>query len=99
MTCKNEAGAAVQPAAERAEEIFGRYPDISEEERRELLLFLKEGRHLDIGLVTGNPEIKDQVAAFRQDHHRALRLGFGEGAAFVILLTALLGGLFWLLAG
>ena len=98
MTETIETGAAARSPAERAEDIFRRYPDISAEEVQEALTFLKEGRHLDIGLVAGNPDISEQLAAFRHEYRQALRLGVGEAMIFALLISGLLGVLLWLLA-
>ena len=57
------------PAA-RAADIFRRYPAISPDEEREALTFLKKGRHLDVGLVTGNPDVEaDQSLLVRMGMH------------------------------
>jgi hypothetical protein len=91
-------GTLVPSTAARAEDIFRRYPHISAEETKEAVIFLKKGRHLDIGLVTGLPELKANIDAFRHEHRRALGVGMVEMAVFTLIFLALLGGMVWLLA-
>lgn len=98
MTETITARPALGPDALRAEDIFRRYPDISRAEIDEANMFLKNGRHIDIGLVTGNPEIKANVDAFRQEHRRALSLGWGEMALFTAFFVVLVGAVVWMLA-
>ncbi|SNS28789.1 hypothetical protein [Sphingopyxis indica] len=92
-------GSAAQAQAARAEDIFRRYPAITKEEAQEALIFLKRGRHLDVGRVTGMAELQTSIEAFRHDHRRALRVGIGEYAMFAAGVFLFIGGLFWVLAG
>lgn len=92
-------GPALGPDAARAEDIFRRYPAISLEETADALTFLKKGRHLDLGRVTGNPDLRANVAAFRQEHRRSLRLGAADYAKFAAGVTVFVGGLFLILGG
>ena len=92
-------GSAVQAQAARAEDIFRRYPAITKEEAQEALTFLKRGRHLDVGRVTGMAELQTSIEAFRHEHRRALRMSMGEYAMFAAGVLLFIGGLFWVLAG
>jgi hypothetical protein len=84
--------------AKRAEDIFRRYPDISAEEAKEAVAFLKKGRHLDIGLVTGIAEIKPNIEAFEEEHRRALGVGWGEYLIFSLIFLLFLAVVFALLS-
>ena len=48
---------ALRSSRDRVSKLLTRYPDVSEEHRREILEFFKEGRHIDIGLLTA-PEAR-----------------------------------------
>lgn len=98
MTESTKGGATASAQAIRAEDIFRRYPDIDAAEVKEAVTFLKKGRHLDIGLVTGTTDIKDKVEAFRQEHARALGLGWVEVTVFTLFFVVMLAALIWLLA-
>lgn len=99
MTDEPNGAASQSPQAARAEAIFRRYPAISAEEAQEALTFLKTGRHIDVGRVTGIPELETSIEAFRHEHRRALGVSIGEYAMFVGGVLLFMGGLFWLLAG
>ena len=98
MTDPSHSGTTASPQAARAEDIFRRYPHISADEAREAVTFLKKGRHLDIGLVTGNADLKPNIDAFRDAHARSLGLGFVEIAAFTAFFVVMLALLVWVLA-
>ena len=98
MTETTQSGATASSQAARAEDIFRRYPDISAEEAHEAVTFLKKGRHLDIGLVTGNTDLKPNIDAFRDAHARALGLGLVEIVAFTAFFGVMLTLLVWALA-
>ena len=91
-------GTLVPSPAARAEDIFRRYPHISAGETKAAVTFLKKGRHLDIGLVPGIPELKAHIDAYRHEHRRALGVGMVEMVIFTLIFLALLGGVVWLLA-
>ncbi|MBL8652156.1 MAG: hypothetical protein JNL35_17340 [Sphingopyxis sp.] len=86
----NETKGLSAPAA-RAADIFRRYPAVSPDEEREALTFLKTGRHLDIGLVTGNPDLAANIAVFRDAHAGALTPGFGANLAFTLIFLLAVG--------
>jgi hypothetical protein len=80
---------------ERATELLARYPRVSAEDRREILDFLKKGRHLDIGLLTTSERLRPNLDAFMADHKAHFRLRWVEGAAVTGALVALLA-IVWL---
>ena len=90
-------GPAPGPDALRAEDIFRRYPDISDTEAADALAFLNNGRHLDVGRIAGNPDLRESIEAFRAAHRRSLGLGFADYAKFAIGVTVFVGGLFLIL--
>lgn len=59
---------------ERTAELVGRYPAVSDEERHEILDFIRHGRHLEIGLLTSNDKLRAQLDAFMSDHQRQLQI-------------------------
>ena len=64
----------VRATRDRVGELLGRYPDVSDTDRKEILTFMKEGRHLDIGLLTANDNLRPQLDAFMADHKRHFRI-------------------------
>lgn len=89
MTVHTESGAALRTPTDRVEGIFRRYPAISPDEAQEALAFLQNGPHLEVGLVTGNSELRDNIAAFRHQHRKALRLGLRDYLKFGVVFTLL----------
>ncbi len=81
--------------------LLGRYPDVSKDENRAILEFMKTGRHLDIGLLTSNESLRPKLDAFMEDHKKHFRVSFGEAAAVVAMIAAFLlaAWLFWELIG
>lgn len=73
------------------------YPDVSPDENREILQFLKSAPVLDAGLLTGNEEIRPQLQRFRHDHRRELGMGAKDYlvAAVILLVVIALGFLLW----
>jgi hypothetical protein len=75
---------------ERADQLLGLYPEISPEEVLELVNFLSEGMHLDVGLLSARDEYKPKIAEIRAAHPAAFRLGWSYIAIFVfVILTPL----------
>ena len=81
---------------ERVAQLLERYPHVSKNENREILDFMKTGRHLEIGLLTSNEKLRPNLDAFMKDHERHFSVGFREGTAVVVLIAAFLFVL-WLL--
>ena len=82
---------------ERVAALLGRYPDVSKDENRAILEFMKTRRHLDVGLLTSNESLRPRLDAFMEDHKRHFRASFGEVAAIVAMIAAFLlaAWLFW----
>jgi|SRR6185295_1606882 hypothetical protein len=86
---------------EQVAELLARYPNVSKNENRKILEFMKNGRHLEIGLLTSDEKLKRNLDAFMNDHRRHFRVGFGEAAAVVAMIAAFLlaAWLFWEVIG
>ena len=86
---------------ERVAALLGRYPDVSKDENRAILEFMKNGRHLEIGLLTSNESLRPRLDAFMEDHRTHFRVSFGEAAAIIAMIAAFLlaAWLFWELIG
>jgi|SoimicmetaTmtHAB_FD_contig_31_21598944_length_1658_multi_4_in_0_out_0_3 hypothetical protein len=80
----------VRSRRDRVAELVGRYPDISDRDRREILSFMREGRHLDIGLLTTNEKIRPKLDRFMRDHQSHFGVTAGEAAAAVAGIGLLL---------
>jgi hypothetical protein len=87
-----------QPSRERVSRLLFHYPRVSDQQSREILDFLRSARHLDLGLLTTNEQIRPQLDAFMADHKRHFRLKWTEGLAVVGGIALLLATL-WLLGG
>lgn len=82
---------------ERIAGLIGRYPTISADETHEVLSFLRNGRHLDIGMLTSNDRLKPKLDAFMEEHKGHFRLSVLESLAVMAAIGAFLYGL-WLAA-
>lgn len=80
----------VQEIRERVAELLSRYPRVSANETREILSFLKTGRHLEIGLLTSNQTLQPNLDAFMADHHRHFRVKWSEAALVIGGIVAVL---------
>ena len=62
---------------------------------------MKNGRHLEIGLLTSNESLRPRLDAFMEDHKKHFGVSFGEVAAIVAMIAAFLlaAWLFWELIG
>ena len=78
---------------DRASALLARYPEVSRDEAREILTFLQTGRYLDVGVLTSNRRLGQNLDAFLKDHwiHFHVKPGQGEAlvAGIVILLFVL----------
>ncbi len=72
---------------QRMEHLLRRYPDLSQEETKELLTFLRSGPHLDVGLVTGEDEFREKVRDIRTRYRSEFRLKLRESIFFVALIV------------
>jgi hypothetical protein len=75
---------------ERVSGLLSRYPKLSEQEVREILYFLRTGRHLDVGLLTSDEALRPKLDAFMEEHKSHFRLGFGEGTLVTGAIVALI---------
>lgn len=75
---------------ERIETLLTRYPALTDGEIHEIILFLKKGTALDVGLLTSIEAIKPQLGRFRAEHARALSIGTRELAVVLIVMLVLL---------
>lgn len=82
----------------QVETLLKRYPDLVQNERQEIIQFLRKGRLRDRGLLTSNQSISGELEAFRNDHDKELSLGFGEfvAIALIIVLTGAAAVGLWL---
>ena len=79
-----------QTSRERVAALIARYPKVSKNENREILEFMKEGRHLEIGLLTSDEKLQPNLDAFMKDHQKHFRVSFGEAAAVIAMIAAFL---------
>ena len=86
----------VRSRRDRVADLVGRYPNVSDRDRREILAFMRDGRHLEIGLLTANEKIRAKLDRFMRDHQSHFGVTAGEVAA-VIAGIGLLLVVLWLL--
>jgi len=55
---------AIRASRTRTAELLGSYPQLSDADRREILSFLQTARHLDIGLLSANDNIRPQLRSW-----------------------------------
>jgi len=77
-------------------DLIQRYPNVSEEETAQIVTYLRKGRHLDVGILTGDERLKPKLDRFMADHRKHFRLGFGEATAVIAAITGFLL-VFWLI--
>lgn len=82
--------------SERIAELVSRYPGISEGEAKEIVTFMRTGRHLEIGLLTANDAIRSKLDAFMADHRSEFQVKWWETALVSGGIAAALIA-FWLL--
>lgn len=78
---------------ERASELMARYPKVSEDEAREILQFVRTGRHLDTGLLSSDDRMRRKLESVMKYQDADPRVNWREGAAVagglvVLLITA-----------
>lgn len=74
----------------RIEALLRRYPGLTDDEMGELLLFFRKGPALEVGLLTGNEELRPQLDRFRAENARALSIGARELAIIAVLIVIVL---------
>jgi hypothetical protein len=92
-TGQRSAAAPLEPHEVAA--LLSRYPSVSGEEARQILTFLRRGRHLDVGLLTSNERLRPKLDAFFEDHKAHFKLKWVEGVAAVGGIGALIA-ILWL---
>jgi hypothetical protein len=80
----------LRSSRERVANLLNRYPDVTEKDRKEILTFIKEGRHVDIGLLTADDKLRPRLDAFMADHKRHFSLGTGEIVRALAVIAAIL---------
>ena len=82
---------------ERATDLLARYPDVTNREAREILNFLRDGRYLDVGLLTSNSRLKPNLDAFLKDHwvHFHVKPGQGEAVVGITVLLLFVAWAIW----
>jgi hypothetical protein len=81
---------ALRSSRERVAALLARYPKISSRDRREILDFLKTGRHLEIGLLTANAALRPRLDSFMADHNHHFRVTLAESARVLAAISAFL---------
>ncbi|HEX2803428.1 MAG TPA: hypothetical protein VHN55_05525 [Sphingomicrobium sp.] len=79
---------AIRSSRDRVARLLSRYPDVSDQHRREILDFLKEGRHIDIGLLTANDNVRPRLDAFMADHRRHFQIDLFDMVKAVAVIAA-----------
>ena len=90
-------GIIVPPArskSERIADLVSRYPGVTDAEAKEILTFMRTGRHLEVGLLTSDDRLRPRLDAFMEDHKAQLQVRWWEAAALAGGLAALLA-LLW----
>ena len=88
---------AVRLSREHVAELLGRYPHVSDRDRREILSFMRHGRHLDIGLLTSSEKLRPKLDRFMRDHRRHFQIDLIDIARMLAVITAavMVGWLLW----
>lgn len=81
---------ALRSSREHVADLLSRYPRLSATEVRDVVDFLKTGRHLEIGLLTSNAAVRPKLDAFMADHGRHFRVTFAESAGVLAAIAAFL---------
>ncbi len=80
----------VRSTRDRVANLLQRYPHVSDKDRKEILEFMKEARHLEIGLLTANDHVRPQLDAFMEHHKRHFRLDVFDVVRALALVGAIL---------
>ena len=78
---------AVRSTRDRVARLLSQYPQVSDKDRREILQFMKEARHLEVGLLTSNDNVRPQLDAFMEDHKSHFRLGVSDVLRALTLIS------------
>lgn len=94
MTTMNQTSRHASPVNEarmaRIEALLRRYPGLTDDETQELLHFVRKGPALELGLLSGNDELKPQLDRVRADHAQAFAIGGREIAIIAALVAVIL---------
>lgn len=96
ITTSGEQKLADKNRRAHVERILRDYPDISDSEAAEVLLFLKSSTPIEVGLVTANDALGPKVQQFRDDHASEFSLGWKEYLMVAAILIALVAMCFFL---
>ena len=88
-TSNIEEARAARSAHDRVANLLKRYPHVTDDDRKEILHFMKEARHLEVGLLTANDKVRPQLDAFMEDHKRHFRLDAFDVLRAVALIGAI----------
>jgi hypothetical protein len=86
---------ALRADRERVADLLSRYPNLSDGEAEEILTFLRTGRHLDVGLLTSNEELKPNLDAFMDHHKSHFQVKWSEGALVIAAIAGVIA-ILWL---
>ena len=81
---------AVRSSRERVGELLSRYPHVSDNDRRKIPAFIRDDRHLDIGLLTSNEKLRPKLDRFMKDHKRHFQIDFVDVVRMLAVITAAL---------
>ena len=81
---------SIRLSREQAADLLSRYPHVSDSEVKLILGFLRNGRHLDVGILTADEKLKPHLDSFMADHARHFRVGLLEGSAVVAVIAGFL---------
>jgi hypothetical protein len=80
---------AARSTRDHVASLLKRYPHVSDKDRKEILQFMKEARHLEVGLLTANDNVRPQLDAFMEDHKRHFQLDAFDVLRGVTLVAAI----------
>lgn len=70
------------------ENLLTKYPATTDQEEREILIFITKGSALDAALLTCNDTIAEKLKMFKHDHRKQLGLTLRNWINFVGLLSS-----------
>jgi hypothetical protein len=88
---RRENARALRITRQEIADLLKRYPHVSDEEANLVVAFLRKGRHLDVGILTGDDKLKPHLDRFMADHSRHFRLSIGEATGATAAILAVLG--------
>ena len=92
---RHEEARALRTMRMEITDLVRRYPEVTDEEARQILRFIRTGRHLEVGMLTADESLKPQLDRFMADYSKDLRVGFFEGSAVIAAIAGFLA-LCWL---